>query len=191
MAEEKLANPGALGLGAFALTTFTLNVVNADLISKDNLGMVLPLGLFYGGLAQFVAGMWDVKRGDIFGATCFTSFGAFWMVLALMIILKDNGVIAPVPREGMAVLFIAWGFFTAFATVASFRVAKGVMLVFVTLTLLFFLLAIGEWSTTMHKVAGYEGIVCAFIAWYCSAAILINTMYGREVLPMGHAKPLK
>jgi len=189
MADSKLANPGALGLGAFALTTFILNIVNAGLISAENLGMVLPVGIFYGGLAQFCAGMWDVKRGDIFGATCFTSFGAFWMAVATMILLENTGVIEAVPREGLAVLFIAWGLFTAFATVASFKVAKGVAAVFVTLTILFFLLAIGEWSTTVHKIAGYEGIACALIAWYCSAAILINTLYGREVLPLGHAKP--
>ena len=191
MADEKLANPGALGLGAFAMTTFILNVVNADLISKDNLGVVLPMGLFYGGLCQFVAGMWDVKRGDIFGATCFTSFGAFWMAVALLILLEMNGIIAPVPREGMAVLFISWGMFTAYATVASLKGAKDVIAVFTLLTLLFFLLAIGEWSHNMHKVAGYEGIVTAVVAWYASAAILINEKFGREVLPRGLPKPAK
>jgi succinate-acetate transporter protein len=188
MADGKIANPGPLGLGAFALTTFILNVVNAGLISADNLGMVLPVGIFYGGLAQFCAGMWDVRRGDIFGATCFTSFGAFWMAVALMILLENAGIIAQVPREGLAVLFIAWGLFTAFATVASVKVAKGVTAVFVLLTILFFLLAIGEWNSTVHKVAGYEGILTAFVAWYCSAAILINTLFGRDVLPLGHAK---
>ena len=188
MPDSRLANPGALGLGGFALTTFVLNVVNTGIISAENLGMVLPLGIFYGGLAQFCAGMWEMKRGDTFGATCFSSFGAFWMSVAAMVLLENIGAIQPVPREGMAVLFIAWGFFTAYATVASFRVAKGVTAVFITLTILFFLLAIGEWSPTVHKIAGYEGIICALIAWYCSAAILINTLFGREVLPLGHAQ---
>ena len=185
MSDSKLANPGALGLGGFALTTFILNIVNANLISAENLGMVLPVGIFYGGLAQFCAGMWDMKRGDIFGATCFSSFGAFWMSVALMILLENTGAIEAVPREGMAVLFIAWGFFTAYATVASLKLAKGVTFVFVTLTILFFLLAIGEWNTTVHKIAGYEGIITALIAWYCSAAILINTVFNRDVLPLG------
>jgi uncharacterized protein len=191
MADGKLANPGALGLGAFAMTTFTLNIVNAGLISKDNLGIVLPLGLFYGGLAQFMAGMWDVKRGDIFGATCFTSYAAFWMAVALMIVLEMNGVIQPVPREGMAVLFISWGLFSVYATIAAFKVSKAVFIVFVLLCILFFMLAIGEWNADIHKIAGYEGILTAVLAWYCSAGILINDMYGREVLPMGHAKPAK
>lgn len=188
MADSKLANPGALGLGGFALTTFILNIVNSGIVSGENLGMVLPVGIFYGGLAQFCAGMWEFKRGDTFGATCFSSFGAFWMAVALMVLLENTGTIEPVPREGMAVLFIAWGIFTAYATVASLKVAKAVTAIFVTLVILFFLLAAGEWNATIHKIAGYEGILCALIAWYCSAAILINTLFGRDVLPLGHAK---
>jgi len=188
MADLKQANPGALGLGGFALTTFLLNVVNSGLISGDNLGMILPIGIFYGGLAQFCAGMWEFRRGDTFGATCFSSFGAFWLAIALLIILENTGVIPAVPREGMAVLFIAWGIFTAYAAVASLKVNRAVTAIFVTLIILFFLLAAGEWNATVHKVAGYEGILCALIAWYTSAAILINTLFGRDVLPLGAAK---
>ena len=190
MGDSKLANPAALGLGGFALTTFILNVVNSGLISADNLGMVLPIGIFYGGLAQFCAGMWEFKRGDTFGATCFSSFGAFWIGIATMVILESTGVIAPVPREGMAVLFIAWGIFTAYATIASLRVNRAVTSIFVTLTILFFMLAAGEWNVTVHKMAGYEGILCALIAWYTSAAVLINTLFGREIMPLGAAKEL-
>ena len=188
MADLKQANPGALGLGGFAMTTFLLNVVNSGLISSDNLGMVLPIGIFYGGLAQFAAGMWEFKRGDTFGATCFSSFGAFWMGIALMIILENTGVISPVPREGMAVLFIAWGIFTAYAAIASLKVNKAVTSIFVTLIILFFLLAAGEWNATVHKIAGYEGILCALIAWYTAAGILINTLFGKDVVPLGAAK---
>ena len=190
MGDSKLANPAALGLGGFALTTFILNVVNSGLISADNLGMVLPIGICYGGLAQFCAGMWEFKRGDTFGATCFSSFGAFWIGIATMVILESTGVIAPVPREGMAVLFIAWGIFTAYATIASLRVNRAVTSIFVTLTILFFMLAAGEWNVTVHKIAGYEGILCALIAWYTSAAVLINTLFGREIMPLGAAKEL-
>lgn len=190
MGDSKLANPAALGLGGFALTTFILNVVNSGLISADNLGMVLPIGIFYGGLAQFCAGMWEFKRGDTFGATCFSSFGAFWIGIATMVILESTGVISPVPREGMAVLFIAWGIFTAYATIASLRVNRAVTSIFVTLTILFFMLAAGEWNVTVHKIAGYEGILCALIAWYTSAAVLINTLFGREIMPLGAAKEL-
>lgn len=190
MGDLKLANPAALGLGGFALTTFILNVVNSGLISADNLGMVLPIGICYGGLAQFCAGMWEFKRGDTFGATCFSSFGAFWIGIALMMILESTGVISPVPREGMAVLFIAWGIFTAYATIASLRVNRAVTSIFVTLVILFFMLAAGEWNVTVHKIAGYEGIICALIAWYTSAAVLINTLFRRDMLPLGAAKEL-
>lgn len=189
MGENKIANPGALGLGGFALTTFALSIVNAGLISADNVGIVLPLALFYGGLAQFCAGMWDVKRGDIFGATCFSSYGMFWIAVATMILLERAGIIGAVPREGMGVLFIGWGIFILIATVASFRVSKALVAVFVPLTIVFFLLAIGEWNSSVHRIAGFGGILVALLAWYCSAAILINALFGREVLPLGHAAP--
>jgi len=94
-------------------------------------------------------------------------------------------VIATVPKEGLAVLFIAWGIFTLYATIASTRVNKAVTAVFVLLTILFFLLAIGEWNSTVHKIAGWEGIITALVAWYTSAGILINTMYGKQVVPLG------
>ncbi|MFH1328959.1 MAG: acetate uptake transporter [Candidatus Bathyarchaeota archaeon] len=183
---KDLANPGAIGLGGFALTTFILNVVNAGIIPVESIGMVLPMGLFYGGFAQFCAGMWDIKRGEIFGATCFTSYGAFWMGLGVLIILESMGTIVKVPPAGMAVFLFAWGIFTAYATVAALRISWGVTAVLATLTILFFLLAAGEFSPLIKIIAGYEGIVCAITAWYCSAAILINTVHGREIVPLGH-----
>jgi len=185
-----LANVGALGLGGFALSTFILNVVNAGLIDVASLGIVMPVAMLYGGLAQFAAGMWDVRRGDTFGATCFSSFGAFWMGLALFFFLKLAGVGAfvDVPAEGIAVVLIAWGVFTGYATIASLKLPRAVTWVFVSLTILFFLLAIGEFSSIVHTIAGYEGMLCALIAWYTSAGILINTVHGRVVIPLGERK---
>ena len=182
---EKVANPGALGLACFALTTFLLNLVNAEIIPAKSLGMVLPMGLFYGGLVQILAGMWDIKRGDIFGGTCFSSYGGFWMGLALMIILERQGVLPAVPPEGMAAFLIAWGMFSIYATIATFKLSKALVFVFVTLTALFFLLAAGQFHHTAHVVGGYVGIICALSAWYVSAAVLLNTMFNREVLPIG------
>jgi len=181
------ANPGALGLGGFALSTFILNIVNAGLVDAGTIGIVMPIAMLYGGLAQFMAGMWDVRRGDIFGATCFSSFGAFWMGLALFFFFKLAGVQAfvDVPPAGIAVVLIAWGIFTGYATIASLKLPKAVTWVFVTLTILFFLLAIGEFSPIVHKIAGYEGILCALVAWYTSAGILINTVHGRTIFPLG------
>jgi len=182
-----LANVGALGLGGFALSTFILNIVNAGLVDVATLGIVMPVAMFYGGVAQFAAGMWDVKRGDTFGATCFSSFGAFWMGVAVFFFLRLSGVEAfvEVPPAGLAVVFIAWGIFTGYATIASLKLPKAITWVFITLTILFFLLAIGEFVPVVHTIAGYEGILCSLIAWYASAAILINNVYGRTVLPLG------
>jgi hypothetical protein len=184
---QPLANPAALGLGGFALSTFVLNLVNAEIVSAAALGIVMPVAFFYGGLAQFMAGMWEVRRGDIFGATCFSSFGAFWMGVAGFYFLRLAGVtgFAEVPPAGVAIILAAWGVFTAYATVASFKLPWAITWVFITLTILFALLAIGQFSPIVHRIAGYEGLVCAAIAWYASAAILINTTHGRTVLPLG------
>jgi len=123
-----LANVGALGLGGFALSTFILNIVNAGWVDASAIGIVMPVAMLYGGLAQFMAGMWDVRRGDIFGATCFTSFGAFWMGLALFFFMKFAGVpvIADVSASGVAIVLIAWGIFTFYATIASLKLPKAV-----------------------------------------------------------------
>jgi succinate-acetate transporter protein len=185
-----LANVGALGLGGFALSTFILNIVNAGLVDAATLGIVMPVAMFYGGIAQFAAGMWDVRRGDTFGATCFSSFGAFWMGLAMFFFLRLAGVqaFADVTPAGIAVVLVAWGLFTGYATIASLKLPRGIMWVFITLTILFFLLAIGEFVPVVHTIAGYEGILCSLIAWYCSAAILINATHGRTILPLGERK---
>ncbi|MBA7556139.1 Succinate-acetate/proton symporter SatP [subsurface metagenome] len=146
--------------------------------------MVLPMGLFYGGLAQLCAGMWEFKSGNIFGATCFSSFGAFWIGLATMVILEGAGVIAAVPPAGLATFLIAWGIFSLYATIASFKISKGLVSVFAPLTITFFLLAAGEFSPDCKLAGGYLGIVVAIAAWYCSAAILLNEVFDREVLPL-------
>jgi succinate-acetate transporter protein len=171
--QEKTANPGALGLGAFALTTFLLSMINAGIIAPESIGMVLPMAFFYGGLAQVLAGMWEFKSNNIFGATCFTSFGAFWMGLALMV----------VPPAGLAVFLGAWGLFTLYATIAATKASRAILALFISLTITFFLLAAGEFSIYFKLAGGYLGIIVALIAWYDSAAILINDMLGRKALP--------
>ncbi|MGD0204828.1 MAG: acetate uptake transporter [Dehalococcoidia bacterium] len=185
---EKLANPAPLGLAGFGLTTLILNIVNADLIAKAGIGMVLPVGLFYGGLAQFLAGMWEMKKNNTFGFTAFSSFGAFWMALAIMVILEDTKVIAPVPKSGMSVFLGAWGLFTAYMTIGTLKISRALLVVFATLTILFFLLACGEHNETVLKVAGWEGIFCAFTALYASAAQVINETWGEYLLPLGLVK---
>ncbi len=182
---EKLANPAPLGLAGFGLTTLVLNIINADLIEKESIGMVLPLGLFYGGLAQFAAGMWEMKKDNTFGFTAFSSFGAFWMALAIMVILEDTGVVEPVPKEGLSVFLGAWGLFTAYMTIGTLRISRALQVVFITLTVLFFLLAAGEHNETVMKIAGWEGILCAASALYASAAQVVNESWGRYLAPLG------
>jgi succinate-acetate transporter protein len=182
--ENELANPGALGLGGFALTTFLLSMVNAGIITPESVGMVLPMAFFYGGLDQVLAGMWEFKCGNIFGATCFTSFGSFWLGLALMIVLEAAGLIAKVPAAGMAVFLGAWGLFTLYATIAAIKAPRTLLALFIALTITFFLLAAGEFSHDLRLAGGYLGIIVALIAWYISAGTLINEMFKRKVLPL-------
>ena len=184
MKENGVANPGALGLGGFALTTFLLSLVNARIIAPESIGVVLPMAFLYGGLAQILAGMWEFKSGNIFGATAFTSYGAFWMGLALMITLEATGTIAAVPPAGLAAFLGAWGGFTIYAAIAAAKVSKSLLTLLITLTITFFLLAAGEFYPSLQLAGGYLGIVVAAIAWYISAGILINDVFKRRVLPL-------
>jgi len=182
---DDVANPAALGLGGFALSTFILNLVNSGLVAGDTLAIVMPMALAYGGIAQFMAGMWEFRRNNIFGATAFSSFGAFWMGLAAFYFFTWANLIPEVPKEGVAIALIAWGIYTGYSTIAALREPRAVTWVFITLTILFFLLAWGEFNPTVHTIAGYEGLVCALIAWYASAGVLINSLFGRTILPLG------
>ena len=182
-----IADPAPLGLAAFALTTFLLSLFNAGLLSPAGEPVVFSLGLFYGGLAQFAAGMWEFKNRNTFGATAFTSYGAFWLAFWGLEHFYAGKI--PEAKIGVAVgwFLIAWGIFTAYMWIASFKVNTAVMVVFVLLALTFFLLGFGELTgaTAIAKIGGYVGIATAIAAWYASAAGVINTNFGRTVLPVG------
>jgi len=185
---ERICNPAPLGLAAFGLTTLVLNAFNAGLVDKTSEGLVWPLGIFFGGLAQFAAGMWEAKKNNTFGFTAFGAFGAFWMFLALTKILQSTEAIEPVQPEGSSLFLVSWGLFTAYMTVGTLKISRALQAVFVTLTILFFLLAIGAHDETWEKVAGWEGMVCAGTALYASFAIIVNETWGRQVLPLGVVK---
>jgi succinate-acetate transporter protein len=185
---ERICNPAGLGLAAFGLTTLVLNAFNAGLVDKSSEGLVWPLGIFFGGAAQFAAGMWEAKKNNTFGFTAFSAFGAFWMFLALTIILENTGTIESVSPEGSSLFLVAWGIFTGYMTVGAFKVSRAVLAVFVTLTILFFLLAIGAHDETWEKIAGWEGMVCAGTALYASFGTVVNETWGRQVLPLGVVK---
>ena len=181
----KLSNPGPLGLGGFALTTFVLNVHNAGLI---DIGAALPMGLFYGGLAQLVAGFLEFQTGNTFGMTAFGSYGAFWIALASMVLMEMNKWVSADASKGwLLVTLIAWTIFTLILWIGTFKHTKALVWVFTTLLILFGLLDVAVWtgSKTITHIAGWEGIFCAATAWYLMAAIVINDSYGKTVLPIG------
>ncbi len=185
---EKLANPAPLGLAGFGITTLVLNVVNAEIIDANSMGVVLALGLFYGGLAQLLAGMWEAKKNNTFGFTAFSSYGAFWLGFAVYIILRDAEVIEAVPKEGMATYLVAWGIFTTYMFVGTLRISVALQVVFGALAILFYLLAWGQHNADVHQFAGYWGLFTAGSALYASAAQVINEAWGTYMLPLGIIK---
>lgn len=187
-----IADPGPLGLAGFALTTFILSVFNAGLISNVGLkAVVLPVALFYGGIAQLLAGMWEFKKANTFGALAFTSYGAFWMSYAAYIKFVVPGLNASPAtkadvRTATGLFLLAWTIFTAYMLIAALRVNGAVFLVFAVLIAAFIFLAWGDFakSDSLEKIGGYLGIVTAFLAWYASAAGVINAQWKRVVLPV-------
>jgi succinate-acetate transporter protein len=180
-----IADPGALGLAAFAMTTFVLSVFNAGLADASLEGVVLPLALFYGGLAQLLAGMWEFRRGNSFAATAFSSFGAFWLAFAAYVSKIVPTLDAGLAYQATGVFLLAWTIFTAYMTFAALRTTGAVLAVFVALTLTFLILTIGAFaqSTGIDRVGGWVGLITAVVAWYASCASVTNNTWKREVLP--------
>lgn len=183
--QEITANPAPLGLIAFGMTTVLLNIHNAGFFGMDS--MILSMGIFFGGLAQVIAGIMEFKKNNTFGTTAFTSYGFFWLSLVFLNILPEMGYAEPANSLSMAAFLFMWGLFTLLMFVATLRISKALQVVFGTLALLFFLLALGNFtgSTLILTIAGYEGIICGFTAIYASMAQVINEYYGKELLPIG------
>ena len=179
------ANPAPLGLAGFALTTFVLSLTNAGVIGGSTVQVVVALALAYGGLAQFAAGMWEFKNGNTFGATAFSSYGAFWLSYAAFVWFFAAGLAKEDAAAAVGTYLLAWGIFTFYMWIATLKHARPVMIVFLLLWITFLLLALGEYagSDTLHKLGGVVGILTAIAAWYASARTLINEAFGRELLP--------
>lgn len=177
------ADPAPLGLAGFAATTFVLSFVNAGLVSAGVAAAVLPLALFYGGLGQLLAGMLEYRRGNTFGVTAFSTYGAFWLAFAFYewFFKKPD-----TPANATGLFLLVFAIVTAYLTIAALRVSGAVLVVFVLLTLTFLLLAIGALagSTGIGHVGGYVGILTAIAAFYASAAIVVNATWKRAVLPV-------
>jgi succinate-acetate transporter protein len=187
----KIADPGPLGLGAFALTTFLLSMFNAELVRGSGLPVVFGVALMYGGIAQVLAGMWEFRAGNTFGATAFTSYGAFWLSFWALVQFYAGGITeAGAAGKAIGLYLIAWGIFSLYMFIATFRINVGLVVVFGLLVITFMLLGIGDAGAhaNMHKWGGYFGLATAAAAWYCSFAGVLNSTFDRTVLPL---KPLK
>ncbi|MEU5089318.1 acetate uptake transporter [Streptomyces sp. NPDC021356] len=182
------ADPAPVGLAGFALTTLLLSIVNTGLLKEP--GAVIPvlaLAGFYGGIAQFVAGLFEFRRGNTFGATAFMSYGAFWVTYWWLVQhLAGAGDV----HNALGLYLLGWGIFTAYMAVAALRVSLAVLAVLVLLTLTYVFLAVGEFQggappQVMTQVGGWFGIATGLVAWYASAAGVINASHRRTLLPTG------
>jgi succinate-acetate transporter protein len=177
-----IANPAPLGLCGFALTTFVLSAVNAKLLTgTDATNIVLGLAFFYGGLAQLLAGMWEFKIGNTFGATAFSSYGAFWISFATTVYFKL------IPSDAAVGFFLlGWTIFTGIMLLGTFRLNKALVLLFALLFVTFILLTIGAFhGGGTSQLGGYFGIATALVAWYTAAAGLLASVKSAFTLPVG------
>ncbi|ACL15865.1 acetate uptake transporter [Methanosphaerula palustris] len=179
------ANPAPLGLLGFGMTTVLLNLHNAGFFALGS--MILAMGIFYGGLAQVIAGIEEWKKNNTFGATAFTSYGLFWLSFAGLLVLPKMGLAEASDKTAMAAYLAMWGLFTGVMFIGTLKANRALQLVFGSLTILFILLALGDLTgnATITMVAGYEGIICGFSAIYAGLAQVLNEMYGRTVAPLG------
>ncbi|MGH2833758.1 MAG: acetate uptake transporter [Solirubrobacteraceae bacterium] len=179
------ANPAPLGLAAFAMTTFVLSMFNSNLVNEKGLPVVLGLALVYGGIVQVLAGLWEFRTGNTFGAVAFCSYGAFWISFwALNVFYAKQ--IGGNAGHAVGLYLWSWAIFTAYMTIAALRTNGAVLLVFALLTATYILLAIGavgDHATVTHW-GGYLGIATAVAAWYASFAAVVNSTFGRVIAPM-------
>jgi succinate-acetate transporter protein len=183
------ADPGPLGLAAFATTTFMLSMFNSNLVSHKGLVAMLGVALAYGGIVQILAGMWEFRTGNTFGAVVFSSYGGFW--ISFFVLVQVVGLPALTQPHAVSVYLYGWAIFTTLLLVASLRTTGATVLVFVLLTVTFYLLAIG-WANTGPPVGtnnwvkwgGYFGLATAAAAWYAAFAAVVNSTFGRVLLPV-------
>ena len=183
--KEGIANPAPLGLCAFGMTTVLLNFHNAGFFELNS--MILAMGLFYGGLAQVIAGIIEAKKNNTFGLTAFTSYGFFWLSLVGLIVMAKVGWIDKPSDNAMVAYLGVWGLFTFCMFFGTLKLNRALQFVFASLTILFILLAAGDatGNDSIKHLAGYEGIICGLSAIYTGIANVLNEVYGKTVLPIG------
>jgi len=184
--KDTTANPAPLGLFAFGMTTILLNLANCGIIGLSS--MILAMGIFYGGIAQVIAGIMEFRKKNTFGTTAFISYGMFWLTLVALIYLPQ--ILPGVPKAdgpGLAAFLGLWGVFTFGLFFGTLRLSRALQVVFLSLTILFVLLAIhaATGADAIGHLAGYEGLFCGASAFYAGLAQVLNELYGKEVLPLG------
>lgn len=186
-----ISDPAPLGLAGFAATTFFLSVVNANLLPKTVESGVFGLAIFYGGIAQLLAGMWEFTKGNTFGATAFGSFGAFWLSFWWFVTHGVPEMVAAKAsiddiNHAVGTFLLVWTIFTAYMFIASLRTSGAVAAVFFVLAVTFLFLCIGAYSASegMTKAGGWLGLVTAVLAWYASFATVTNSTFKKVVMPV-------
>lgn len=182
---DQTANPAPLGLLGFGMTTVLLNIHNAGFFPMNS--MILAMGIFYGGMAQIIAGVMEWKKNNTFGTTAFTSYGLFWLTLVGLLVMPELGWIEASSDLAMAAYLFMWGLFTLILFIGTLRISKALQVVFASLALLFFLLALGDLTGngSITVLAGYVGIFCGFSAVYAGLAQVLNELYGKDIWPLG------
>jgi len=182
---DTTANPGALGLLAFGMTTVILNLHNAGLFGMGSI--VFAMGIFYGGIAQIIAGIMEWKKNNTFGMVAFISYGSFWIVLVFMILMPALGWSDALPSQALAAYLALWGLFTLVMFVITFRLSKALQVVFGLLVLLFLLLVVGIslGNAVIVQIAGIEGIVCGLSAMYTGLGEVMNEVYKQKIVYLG------
>ncbi|HEY5370917.1 MAG TPA: acetate uptake transporter [Hanamia sp.] len=169
----------------FLIHSILVNLHNAGIFEMN--AMILAMGIFYGGIAQVIAGIIEGKKNNTFGLTAFISYGSFWQTLAGLIVMPKLGWIPAASESAMVAYLIVWGIFTGCLFFGTLRISRALQFVFATLTILFFLLALGDatGNTSLKIFTGYEGILFGASVIYTGAGILLNEMYGKNILPLG------
>jgi hypothetical protein len=188
--KDNTANPAPIGLLGFGMTTILLNLCNAGFFGMN--AMILGMGIFVGGLAQVLAGYLEWKKNNTFGATAFTMYGMFWLSLVVIVVLPMTSFGATLKPDGPAMgwYLALWGLFTLMMFIGTLRLICILKVIFLSLTILFFLLAIGKFwpNESLEHFTGYEGIFCGLSAFYAGMAAVINEVHGKDILPTGAKK---
>lgn len=176
------ANPAPLGLCAFGMTTMLLNLQNIGFFPMNS--MILAMAIFYGGSAQIIVGAMEFRRGNTFGTVAFSSYGLFWLTFVGLILLAAEKPIFATNDAAMAAYLVIWGIFTLMLFFATLKVNRALQFVFMSLTILYFLLVLALAFPPMLPIAGVEGFICGFSAFYLGMAQILNETYKRTVLPI-------